>query len=241
MIVEKDNLCFFTDKNGKPDVLLYAPQSYLEISKYIISNKIKKIALCGGGVPSQEYLNTIVDFNWIEYINGYMKGLDFSFLNRLSKLKKYIGTIDFEISNNSIEELYIGITPKTKISNECINLHTIELEGCNSVQKLFCENEYPKKLKKISFNKGKFITCENFVQNETIEELSFINCTKLKDLNNISSLKNLKSLRIENCKNLMDISDLRNNLELEQLLIINSPNIDITQIDFLKDVKILVY
>lgn len=42
MIVEKDNLQYYGDKNGNPDVLLYAPNNYLNILKYIKINKIKK-------------------------------------------------------------------------------------------------------------------------------------------------------------------------------------------------------
>lgn len=226
MIVEKDNLQYYGDKNGNPDVLLYAPNNYLNILKYIKINKIKKIALCGGGLPSQEYLYTIKEFEWIEYINGYSKGLDYSFLNTLPNLKKYIGCVDFELSNNSIEELYIGISAKTRINNECKNLKILEVEGCNSILKLFSNGCFPEKLNKLVFSKGKFESCKEFQKNSSIEEISFLHCPKLKSLENISNLKNLKILKIENCKVLSDISELEKNSNLKQLFVINCPNLD---------------
>jgi len=226
MIIEKDNLSFYTDKKGNPDVLLYAPQNYLVIRNYIIENQIKKLALCGGGLPTQEYLNTIIDFKWVEHINGYIKGLDFSFLNRMQKLKTYIGIIDFEIYNNSVEELYIGTTTKTKISKYCANLKILDIEGCKSIKKIF-ENGYPPLLRQMTFLKGKFESCTEFMINDSIEELSFINCSKLKSLEQLRNFKGLKKLRLENCRSLFDISEISQISSLKELLIIKCPNVDI--------------
>lgn len=240
MIVKKDDLSFYADIKGNPDVLLYAPQNYIMIRDYIISNKIKKIALCGGGFPTQDYVDTISDFEWIEYINGYTKGLDFSFFNQMTELKTYIGTINFELTNKSVEELYIGTTAKTKISKLCSSLKILDVEGCKSVEKLFGDN-FPPILNQLTFHKGMFENCVDFMPNISITDLSFVNCSKLKNLENLKVLEGLKKLKLDNCKNLSDISEIFLIPSLKELVIINCPNVDIKKQNVSNGLVISIY
>lgn len=233
MIIEKDRFQFYADNNGSPDVLLYAPTMQGQLFDYIVQNKIKKIALCGGGTPTQDYLDTIRKFTWIEYINGYCKGLDFSFLNNLENLKVYIGTLDFTLENKAIKELYVTWSSKAKISNRCSNLEIINIEKGKSFSSLFSEG-IPNKLKSVTLVRNSLTDFLTTTDNFSIEHLELSYCSKLKSLKGIENFNSLKQIRLINCKNLEDISSLVSLKNLQELTIYKCPSIAQDSINELK-------
>lgn len=233
-MLQKDGLDWFADKEGRPEVLLYAPDKHREIYDYITENKIKKIALCGGGTPTQPYLDTIKSFAWVEWIYGYTKGLDFSFMNSMGNLKRYIGTLDFRLESESLEELYAKLPPKAKISGGCKSLKTLSAEKCKSVAALFPDGTFPENLRSLCLIQGGLQNLGGFFENDTIENLELVLQPKLQSLQGIGRLRALKKIRLEKCKSLADLSSLQNMPKLQELLVVGCPAVDTKVLDSLR-------
>ncbi|WP_299315732.1 leucine-rich repeat domain-containing protein [uncultured Aquimarina sp.] len=232
------------EKSSVKNILSIDPFSLNEGVKYAISNNISSLAI--------KPLNAYAEYGFSDPKELYKIKLDTTNIIENKKIEELSFSDHINLSKNDIENLYtlenlksLSFKNKTfkldfcfltqleklnfKYNKGVTNLNTlhnlkelliISLSESNLINLSNLES-----LITLRLTRGNFISVEG-IENLKIERLDINYNNKIKDINPIGKLSNLKVLNIEKCKQLTDFSFLKGNETIKELFVDNLDSIE---------------
>lgn len=245
---KQDGFDFFTDKDGRPDFIVYRYGSVSETDGTPIEDYIRRHGFKKFIVDDNAEIGKIADslsaFPELEAVRCYFsKGkYDAETFNRLPNLKELSCNLEnVKLRTPLLESLRADFGRNSVISAECRNLKKVGIMRCKNYEAFWEQMRNLPAVEKIEIGFGTLADFSAFRELPKLEELKLVYLKKLADISGIKALsKTLKRLWFDvgAGTGITDWSPLAALSELEELVICNRAVIsDLHFLEPLKNLK----